>query len=127
MPQLFRGVPLSESSGNFVRVEGNCCSLEEIPLSSLSLSYSSIAMEKDEPSSLECPDTHCAFCGHMFRGKKDRRALSEREGVLYISGQVSLLGNSIFMEPKFACQKCFGENSSLVWVHLSVLTVAHSV
>ncbi len=96
-------------------------------LSFCSLSYSSIAMEKDEPSSLQCPDTHCALCGHRFRGKKDRRVLSDRDGVLYISGQVSLLGDSIFMEPKFACQKCFGDNSSLVWVPLSVLTLAHSL
>lgn len=93
------------------------CPVREIParppesgVSLQSVFHSSIAMEKAGSAPNYAPDTHCAFCGHALRGKKDRRRIEERQGIKYISGQVSLLGDTIFMEPKFACQKCPGRN-----------------
>jgi len=71
-------------------------------------------MEKGESLPNYSPETHCAFCLHVLKGKKDRRRLSEQDGLVYISGQVVLIGPTKMIGAKFACQKCWGRNTAEV-------------
>jgi hypothetical protein len=73
-------------------------------------------MEKDESLPKYSPDTHCAFCLHVLRGKKDRCRLSEKDGATFISGQVALIGLAKMIGAKFACKKCFARNYSEITV-----------
>lgn len=68
-------------------------------------------MEKAESLKLPTPVTHCGYCNKFLRGKKDRRKISQKDGLNYISGQIVLIGDTKMIGAKFACQKCFGKNN----------------
>jgi hypothetical protein len=96
-------------------------------MSFLALSHCSITMEKAESSTLPSPDTHCAFCQHVLRSSDRWRPVASEEGLYYIGGQISFLDAPKFMEPKFACDRCFASNLAKVKVRISLVTTHYHI
>jgi len=118
--QLFKTVREEGRNGRFFcQLASNSQEFLVWGVSFPSLSHSSIAMEKGESLPKYSPDTHCSFCLHILKGKKDRRRLTEQDGLVYISGQVALIGPTKMIGAKFACDKCRGVNNA----RLSVLVL----